>query len=270
MNISSSLSSLAAVYADRSSGAAQRGSSRQSFGASFATEAVPPSGEGGGPRGAHPPGPPPEFDLQRSTVQFAGVRGADPIAALDSDQDGAVSTEEFGVDEASAEVLQLFAAIDADEDGSLSSEEMESFRSEVQQRMQASGRLADPIAALDSDEDGTVSAAEFGVDEASAEVQQLFAAIDADEDSALSSEEVDSFRTQMREALQTGRPMGPPPNKGMDDSGDDRSIEAAQIAKTAAQLTAMLQRMAQSYLSLMEGDWDSAAAGSGGALSASA
>ncbi|WP_310461930.1 hypothetical protein [Sphaerotilus sp.] len=72
-----------------------------------------------------PPEAPSQFNVQRSTSQLAqqsghggpggpGGAGGDPIQSLDSDSDGSVSSDEFGLDSASDEVKKLYAAIDSD------------------------------------------------------------------------------------------------------------------------------------------------------------
>ncbi|MBK6715251.1 MAG: hypothetical protein IPG57_09165 [Burkholderiales bacterium] len=81
---------------------------------------------GGGPGGMHgpggpPPGPPP-----------GDMGSSDPLASLDSDEDGAISAEEFGLEGATAQLQQLFDAIDGDEDGSLSTAELKSFHEQMQ------------------------------------------------------------------------------------------------------------------------------------------
>eukprot|EP01137_Pigoraptor_chileana_P015848 Opistho-2@72224 len=98
MNVNSSLSSLASAGSSWAlQSASRRTASTQDT--SFSTAASDASSASQGARRGPPPGPPPEFNVQRSTTEFAGSRG-DPIASLDSDADGQVSAEEFGLDEA--------------------------------------------------------------------------------------------------------------------------------------------------------------------------
>ncbi len=68
-----------------------------------------------------PGGPPPP-----------GMGGGDPLSALDSDDDGAIGAEEFGLEGATVQMQQLFDAIDGDEDGSLSAAELKSFHEQMQ------------------------------------------------------------------------------------------------------------------------------------------
>lgn len=147
-------------------------------------------GGGHGGRGMHgaggpPPGPPPS------------------LSERDSDDDGSISAEEFGIGSDStatqdAKATELFSRIDSDGSGELSSEEVEAFESMMaEQRTQGPGG-GDPLATLDADEDGSVSAEEFGLEDATAQMQQLFKAIDGDEDGSLSTEELKSFQEQMQ------------------------------------------------------------------------
>jgi len=94
---------------------------------------------------------PQSFDLSAmSTQQFAGLRGQppappqDPIAALDADDSGSVSAEEFGLDGASSAMQALFEAIDADADGELSTEETDAFRQQFMQQMAGADRPPPP------------------------------------------------------------------------------------------------------------------------------
>jgi Ca2+-binding EF-hand superfamily protein len=71
----------------------------------------------------------------------------DPIASLDSNSDGSVSGDEFGLGTASDQVKALFKAIDSDSDGSLSSTELSSFKDSMQSQMggaQGAGRPHGP------------------------------------------------------------------------------------------------------------------------------
>lgn len=72
--------------------------------------------------GGRPPPPPPPS-------------GEDVVGALDTDEDGGISFEEFSAsnvveDADSAAIEELFAAIDADSNGSISANEAESFLAE--------------------------------------------------------------------------------------------------------------------------------------------
>ena len=91
---------------------------------------------------------PQHFDMSgQSTQSFAGMRGMappDPIASLDTDDDGSVSSEEFGLEGASEDVQALFKAIDADGSGSLSSDEISSFRDQFMQKTGEAGRPPGP------------------------------------------------------------------------------------------------------------------------------
>ncbi|HSI49781.1 MAG TPA: EF-hand domain-containing protein [Ideonella sp.] len=88
-----------------------------------------------------PPPPPSQFDMaMMSTAQFAGMGGMpaggqgqheDPMASLDSDGNGSVSSDEFGLDKSSDAAQALFKAIDADGDGSMSADEMSAFRDKM-------------------------------------------------------------------------------------------------------------------------------------------
>lgn len=87
------------------------------------------------------------FDMSGlSTQAFAGMQasglpppppggGKDPMAQLDTDGDGSISADEFGLDGASTEVQNLFKAIDTDGDGALSASETDGFRESFMQRM---------------------------------------------------------------------------------------------------------------------------------------
>ncbi|GAA0768325.1 EF-hand domain-containing protein [Ideonella azotifigens] len=88
-----------------------------------------------------PPPPPSQFDMaMMSTAQFAGMGGMppggqgrheDPMASLDSDGDGSVSSDEFGLDKSSDAAQALFKAIDSDGDGAMSAKEMSAFRDKM-------------------------------------------------------------------------------------------------------------------------------------------
>ncbi len=90
-----------------------------------------------------PPGPPPmpaSFDTSMSTEQFAANgAGRAPIdfASLDSDGDGSVSSDEFGLDSADEMASELFSKIDEDGDGALSSDEISAFESMMAQHLGA-------------------------------------------------------------------------------------------------------------------------------------
>lgn len=85
-----------------------------------------------------PGGPPP-----------AGMGQDGGLGSLDSDDDGSVSAEEFGLDSATESMQQLFEAIDGDEDGSLSSEEIQDFQSQM---MALQARQYSDVAASGSDD----------------------------------------------------------------------------------------------------------------------
>jgi hypothetical protein len=104
---------------------------------------------------------PSSFNVQMSTSQFAaGTRGTgsasghhgghgNPIAKLDTDGDGSVSSDEFGLSTADSDVKNLFSAIDSDSDGSLSSSELSAFDTKMQDAMQAK------IDSSDAQQDGS-------------------------------------------------------------------------------------------------------------------
>ncbi len=74
--------------------------------------------------GGPPPGPP---------------SGEDPIASLDSDGDGSVSSSEFGITSDSTDAMKaLFSAFDSDGDDSLSSGEINAFKEKMTEAMPAS------------------------------------------------------------------------------------------------------------------------------------
>lgn len=99
------------------------------------------AGMGGmGGAGGPPPGPPPGGGMGGP----GGAGGQDPIQSLDSDEDGSVSGDEFGLDGASDEVKALFSAIDGDGDSTLSSDEISSVREQMQSQMQAQASAQDP------------------------------------------------------------------------------------------------------------------------------
>lgn len=255
MNIASNLSGLSSAsssWATQAAPSSRRtaqtfsveggGSSESSSAGSSATQ---------GARRGPPPGPPPDFNPQMSTAQFASSRGGDPIASLDGDQDGSVSAEEFGLGDASSDVQKLFTAIDADQNGALSSDEISSFRSTMQEAMKAERQAG-----------GANGASAVSSTDASSAAQQLFSAIDTDQDGALSSDEIDSFRSKMQEAmtseLQAGGPPGKPP-------------EASPSSDASSQKVAtMLQRIAQDYLRVMGSDSAASTQTRGSSLSVSA
>lgn len=281
MNINPSLNRLSSTWGQSQTAGAQsqRYSSLQSAG--YGSDAA---GGMRGPQGGPPPGPPPDFAVQRSTTQFAGSRSdatQDLISALDADGDGSISGSEFGLDTASSDVQAFFTATDTDQDGTLSAAEIESMRSQLQDAMQAlaasqmqagMGRSMGPppppsVTELDQDQDGTVSASEFGLDGASEDVQALFDQIDTDQDGTLSAEEMASFDSEMQSFAQAlraaggeGPPdrMGPPPElldagSGTQQGSSSRS-ELSQAQQTARDVSAMLERIAQDYLSLTGSD----------------
>jgi Ca2+-binding EF-hand superfamily protein len=204
--------------------------------------------------------------MHMSTAQFASGSLSEALSGLDEDEDGSISSEEFGLDEASEEVQAFFEAADSDDDGSLSTEELDAVQQALAQQMQqAMGGARGPggpggpppgpppgeeededaISALDTNGDGVVSAEEYGLDSATDEVQQLFAAIDTDGDENLSAEEVASFKETMAAEMQAqGMPPGPPP---------PRPRDASTTSTDSADVQAVLQRLAEGYLSLMAG-----------------
>lgn len=213
-----------------------------------------------------PPGPPPEFQIHMSTTQFASGSLSEALSSLDEDEDGSISSEEFGLDEASDQVQAFFEAADTDDDGSLSTEELDAVQQALAEQMQqAMGgprgpggpggpppgpppeeEMEDALSALDTNGDGVVSAEEYGLDSATDEVQQLFAAIDTDGDENLSAEEVSSFKETMAAEMQAqGMPPGPPPPRPQDAS--------STTSTDSADVQAVLQRLAEGYLSLMAG-----------------
>lgn len=287
MNVSSAFSGVSSWGGTQAMSQASRRSGASQEDAQMMMRAMQQGQGMQGQPGGPPPGPPPDFDVQRSTADFASSRsgGGDLMSELDADGDGAISAEEVGLEAASAEAQEFFAAIDTDADGSLSETELDDMRSRMEEAMQAllasggAGGMRAPmgpppeppsIASLDADEDGAVSAEEFGLDGASEAVQQLFTEIDSDQDGTLSASEVEAFDSQMQAAMEATRPrgeMGPPPppdgsSTSVDSSSDSLLADAQQ---TARQVSMMLQRMAQDYLSLMGDDQ-----GSSSSLSVSA
>lgn len=281
MNISSSVSGFS-VWGS-AQGQSQVGQRGASPAYSDQLGAPPDQAQGGRPPGP-PQGPPPDFEVRRSTTDFASSRSssADLMAEFDADGDGAISAEEVGLEGASSEAQAFFAAIDGDADGALSEAELEDMRARMEEAMQsllASGGNAGPrgplgpppqppgIAALDANEDDMVSAEEFGLDGASEAMRQLFGEIDADQDGALSASEVEAFDSQMRAALEATRPrndVAPPASEGSSSESFGDSL-LADAQQTARQVSLMLQRMAQDYLSLMG---DEPASGSSLSISA--
>ncbi len=138
---STSVNNLWALLASRSPSGT--GSSSSGYVAS-STAATSDSSVAGRPDG--PPPPPAQFSSAMSTQQFASMGGGtapmgpppveDPIASLDTDDDGSVSADEFGLDGAAEELQNLFSAMDADGSGALSSDEIDAFR---EQMMNADG-----------------------------------------------------------------------------------------------------------------------------------
>lgn len=121
----------ASTRSGRSAGSSEYASSSSDTNRSSATESRPPG----------PPPPPAGFDLSGlSTAQFAGGQApVDPIASLDADGSGSVSSQEFGLDGASSEVQALFSAIDGDGSGELSGDEIDAFRTQMMAAEQANG-----------------------------------------------------------------------------------------------------------------------------------
>lgn len=143
----------AALMTQRSSQASGT-TSGQDFSAQMPPPPPRPEGGGGGPAPGGGMG-----GMGLSTQSFAQCSRQDPIASLDEDGDGSVSSDEFGLEGASEEVQKLFAAIDGDGDGSLSGEEIEGFREQMQAREQVQ-RLAQRYAELtggDSQASGALS-----------------------------------------------------------------------------------------------------------------
>lgn len=271
MNVTPSLNRLSSAWGQSQAAGAQ---SPRYASLPFASSGSDAAGAVHGPQG----GPPPDFAVQRSTTQLAGSRSGAAnalISALDADGDGSISGSEFGLDEAGSDVQAFFAATDTDQDGTLSAGEIDSMRTQLQEAMQAlaasqmqagmghpMGPPPPSVTELDQDQDGTVSASEFGLDGASADVQALFEQIDTDQDGTLSAEEMASFDSEMRSFAQAlsaaggeGPPerMGPPPElmgAGSSAQGTSSSSELSQAQQTARQVSAMLERVAQDYLSL--------------------
>ncbi|OYT89564.1 MAG: hypothetical protein CFE46_03935 [Burkholderiales bacterium PBB6] len=67
----------------------------------------------------------------------------------------------------------------------------------------------DPVASLDSDDSGSVSADEFGLKDASSDVQALFKAIDGDGSGDLSNDEINQFREQFRQDMAAAEAQTP-------------------------------------------------------------
>lgn len=186
MNVSFSSSAANSVWSLLASRASAAGSTSASTYASTSTGTT--SQEAAAAPADRPPPPPSQFDCAMSTSQFAGMMGPPPGG--------------------------------------------------------------DPIASLDEDEDGSVSSGEFGLEDASEDVQQLFSAIDADGSGDLSTSEIDGFREQMMAAdapadhVQSGPPMGPPPGAQAD--GGHATASGQQV-----NVSSFLQQLAQRYASLM-------------------
>ena len=107
--------------------------------------------------------------------------------------------------------------------------------------MGGAGGGDDPIQSLDSNSDGSVSSDEFGLDTASDEVKKLYAAIDSDSDGALSTDEISGFREKMQAQMgqdQGQPPMGPPPQE----SADSGSTTAATSSSSSSSATRSSQR----------------------------
>lgn len=137
VSINSGASSVWSLLASRASAASSSSSSSSSTTSSYSSTS---SDSTTTQRPDGPPPPPSQFDCQMSTQQFAGQGGGmaqmgpppeDPIASLDSDDDGSVSADEFGLDGASEDVQNLFSAIDEDDSGDLSTDEIDAFREQM-------------------------------------------------------------------------------------------------------------------------------------------
>ncbi|MEK8034737.1 hypothetical protein AACH06_28295 [Ideonella sp. DXS29W] len=211
LGISSAASGASNLWSLLSSRAATSTSTASSFSQrTGGTASASNAATGATSRPDGPPPPPSQFDSTMSTAQFAHMAGAgaarrgpppgeDPIASLDSDDDGSVSSDEFGLDAASDEVQQLFAAIDEDGSGDLSAGEIDSFR---EQMMNADGgqppeppvpAMGPPPAAGDADNAGdtgssaAITASQPDVSQFLQQLAQRYARLTADQsESALS------------------------------------------------------------------------------------
>lgn len=221
------------------------------------------------------------------------------------------------------EMAKIFAAMDSDGDGSVTQSEMEAARppappEEFDMSSMSTSQFAgmsgmggmggaggpppgpppgggmggpggaggqDPIQSLDSDEDGSVSSDEFGLDEASEEVQALFSAIDSDGDASLSSDEISSFRDQMKAQMESDmqaqmqtqggeRPHGPPPPRPPQDS-ESEATEGTS-ASTTGSVSSTSRTDAQEFIKMIAARYaqisgaDSSTTASSSALSVSA
>lgn len=187
MNVSSSSASAAnsvwnllASRMSQASRSSTAGASERRYDNTSATAGSPETSRPSGP-----PPPPSSFEMSLSTSQFAGMTGGqgmapmgpppgaggDPMASLDTDADGSVSSAEFGLDEAGDDVKALFNAIDSDGSGDLSTDEMSSFRETMTAAMDAAGGpppggpMGPPPGAM-SPSDGTDAAADDSDDDA--------------------------------------------------------------------------------------------------------
>ncbi|NDY91165.1 EF-hand domain-containing protein [Ideonella livida] len=138
-----------------------------------------------------PPGPPPAaWGLGQSTQGLA-ASGPPALGDLDSDGDGTVSGEEFGLDGADAQAQALFQAVDSDGDGSLASEEISAFEAERPQGPPPGPPPGEPPSG-DSASSGDSEDA----------LQALFDQIDSDASGQLSQSELGEFISQLQQALE--------------------------------------------------------------------
>jgi hypothetical protein len=80
-----------------------------------------------------------------------GERAGGKLKGLDGDNNGSISAQEFGLDNASEAVKTMFKAIDTDGSGELSQDEVQQFREQLKAAAQANPQtMTDPGARRDA------------------------------------------------------------------------------------------------------------------------
>ncbi len=204
------------------------------------------------------------------------------FSSLDSDSSGGITLQELesaapggaSDSKSTARAQKLFAAMDSDQNGSVSSSEKDAFDKKLSDQQSAAQFMAqlfgtskaqqpsnqDVFAATDSNGDGSVSLDEFSSGDSadgisSDNLSKLFGMIDSNGDGSVSSTESSSFLDAVKSSVQSadqggpqgaggpprggpppgGPPPGPPPGEQSADSTDSTSSTSAiDLLKIAA------------------------------------